>query len=77
MITYDNLDEAIIGQASVWDGGDKVERVIYDGEKIVDLLMGDGMKEVEALEWIEYNIEGGYLGKHTPIIMWGYDSDGL
>ena len=75
MITYDNLDEAIIGQASVWDGNEKVERVIYDGEKIVDLLMGDGMGEVEALEWIEFNIEGGYLGKETPIVMWGYEDD--
>ncbi len=75
MITYDNLDEAIIGQASVWDSNEKVERVIYDGEKIVDLLMGDGMTEVEALEWVEFNIEGGYLGKETPIVMWGYEDE--
>jgi hypothetical protein len=30
----------------------------------------DGMDIHEALEYIEFNIEGAYVGPHTPIIMW-------
>ena len=75
MITYDNLDDAIIGTAHVWSGYEKVERVVYDGEKMVDLFMEDGMSEVEAVEWIEFNMESAYLGPETPIIVWGYEDD--
>ena len=75
MIKYDNLDEAIIGHASVWDGNDKVERVIYSGEKMIDLFMQDGMSELDAIEWIEFNMEGAYLGKETPVIVWECEDD--
>lgn len=75
MITYDGMDDALIGQASVWKSNEKVECAVYSGDKIVDLLMGDGMGAVEALEWIEYNIEGGYLGEDTPIVVWDIEED--
>ena len=75
MITYDNLDDAIIGHASVWDGNEKVERVIYSGEKMIGLFMQDGMSELDAIEWIEFNMEGAYLGKETPVIVWEREDD--
>lgn len=75
MITYDGMEGALIGQASVWDGNEKVERAVYNGEAMIDLLMGDGMNELEAMEWIEYNMEGAYLGKETPVIVWEKQDD--
>jgi hypothetical protein len=27
----------------------------------------------EAREFIEYNIEGGYIGKDTPVLVWRDD----
>jgi hypothetical protein len=30
----------------------------------------DSMDVNEALEYIEFNIEGAYVGPHTPIILW-------
>ena len=33
----------------------------------------DNMDFQEAREFIEYNIEGAYLGPDTPIIVWKYD----
>jgi len=30
----------------------------------------DGMTEEEAIEFIDFNIVGAYVGESTPIIMW-------
>jgi hypothetical protein len=35
--------------------------------------MKDGMDSDEAREFIEYNIEGAYVGEDTPIITWTQD----
>ena len=35
----------------------------------------DGMEEEEAIEWIEFNIIGAWVGAGTPIIVWDFDLD--
>lgn len=71
MIKFDGLEKALIGQASVWGDGERVERLIYSGEKIIDVLMKrDDMSYEEAQEFIDYNIEGLYAGPSTPVIVW-------
>jgi hypothetical protein len=72
MIKYNGLDEAIVGFANVWHpNGTRVERVIYSGEKIVEIYMQrDEMTEDQAIEFIEFNTDGGYVGEDTPIIVW-------
>ena len=48
--------------------------LVYDAEEIRDLLMSrDGMDFGEAREYIEYNIEGAYVGPTTPILVWKHD----
>ena len=48
--------------------------LVYDAEKIRDLLMKrDGMTMEEAREYIEFNIEGAYMGPHTAIVVWTED----
>ena len=37
----------------------------------------DGMTPEEALEYIEYNIEGAYVGEQTPCVMWSQFIDDL
>ena len=56
----------------MWDRtGHREDRLIYSGEKIVAILVArDRMTSDEALEYIEFNIEGAYVGEQTPIIMW-------
>jgi hypothetical protein len=74
MIKYDRYHEAIIGPASIWRDQQMVSVLVYDAEKIRDILMkGDGMKADEAREFIEFNIEGGYLGIDTPVLVWPQD----
>jgi hypothetical protein len=33
----------------------------------------DGMLPEDAREFIEFNIEGGYLGIETPVLVWSKD----
>jgi hypothetical protein len=35
--------------------------------------MKDGISSDEAREFIEFNIEGGYLGLQTPVLAWSQD----
>ena len=72
-ITGEKYDKAISGIASVWQGNQRVETLIYSGQKLMEIFMEEGMTDEEAIEWISFNIEGGYHGPATPIIMWEYD----
>jgi len=75
MIKYDGYNEAIIGPASIWRDNTMVSVLVYDAEKIRNILMTrDGMEADEASEFIEFNIEGGYLGIETPVLVWPDDS---
>ena len=73
MIKYNGYDEAIIGPASIWRESTQVSVLVYDAEKIREVLMRDGMDAEEAREFIEFNIEGGYLGAETPVLVWPND----
>ena len=74
MIKYDGYDEAIIGPAFIWRDRSQVSILVYDAEKIRDILMKrDGMDAEEAREFIEFNIEGIYLGVDTPTLVWPND----
>ena len=73
MIKYDGYDEAIIGPASIWRESTQVSVLVYDAEKIREVLMRDGMDAEEAREFIEFNIEGGYIGIETPVLVWPND----
>ena len=73
MIKYDHYDEAIIGPALIWRDQQQVSVLVYDAEKIREILMRDGMDAEEAREFIEFNIEGGYLGIETPVLVWPND----
>ncbi len=71
MLKMDGFDEALIGRAEPWDtSGDRPARLVYDGGKIVQALQAQGMSYEEAVEYIDFNIEGAYVGPHTPIIVW-------
>lgn len=72
-VVFDNpdFDDAIAG---VTDEG----RVIYDYEKMVECLVKrDGMSEIEALEFIDYNTIRAipYAGELAPIIMYTFERE--
>tara|TARA_R100000951_G_C2592177_1_gene165413 strand:- start:138 stop:431 length:294 start_codon:yes stop_codon:yes gene_type:complete len=71
MITWDRLNDAIIGTG----GRCGMEEVfVYSYDKILDILMTeDEMTEREAIDYIEYNIAGSYVGELTPILVRSLD----
>jgi hypothetical protein len=76
MKKWDGFDIAIIGTASVWNGNERVDVLVYDVEKMVETLIDrDGMPSDDAIEYIDFNIEGAYIGKDTPVMVWSYNDE--
>jgi hypothetical protein len=75
-INFDGLEDAIIGFAWPWQN-QKQKVAVYDYEKILAIFMErDGMTSEEAAEFIDFNVDGAYLGEQTPIIIFmGGDDD--
>jgi hypothetical protein len=74
MKRWNGYDEAIIGPACIWANNVRVNVLVYDGEVIRKILMNrDGMDSQEAREFIEFNIEGAYIGDDTPVLVWPED----
>jgi len=73
MLKIDGHDNAIIGPALLWGPDGRVEVLVYDAELIRRNLVMQGMDAEEAREFIEFNIEGAYVGPDTPILVWPED----
>jgi hypothetical protein len=74
MLKIDGHDDAIIGPALIWRNNTMVSVLVYDAEVIRNTLVTrDAMAFDDAREYIEFNIEGAYMGEHTPVLVWPYD----
>ena len=75
MKKWDGFDECIIGQADIWRGNQRVDELVYSGDRMVDLLVQrDSMTEDEAFEFIDFNIISVYIGIDTPVISFNNQS---
>jgi hypothetical protein len=71
MKRWTDLDKAIIGTTLTYQEGERVPVLVYSGEEIVSVLMiRDGMGRDDAMDFIDFNIEGAYIGKDTPLLVW-------
>lgn len=61
LLVADGFDDAILGV------DERSERVIYSIKKCIDTLIGEGMNTEDAIDYFYYNVEGAYVGEHTPI----------
>ena len=73
-------DSALIGIARIQREKQWVEVAIYSYEALVEHFKNEFLSdkeeplseddaEVEAMEWVDYNVAGGYLGIYTPLII--------
>jgi hypothetical protein len=61
-LTVDGYDNAVIGHEPNRDV------FIYDRQKMVEVAVNEmGMTEEDAVEYLEFNVWGAYVGEHTPI----------
>lgn len=71
VITMLGFEEALVGYT---ERHDDVPVAVYDFEKMVSVLMDrDEMSRQEALEYIDFNVSGAYVGRDTPIILYEFD----
>ena len=67
MVKADGLEDAILGT-----GGriNMDEVLIYSYDKCVQIFMDrDKMTYEEAVEWMEFNVVGAWMGPKTPIFI--------
>ena len=62
----DGFDKALIGVGRQFNR----TLAIYSYEKCVEILVSrDGMTREGAVEFMEYNVLGAWVGEHTPVFM--------
>jgi hypothetical protein len=66
VLTCDGFEKAIIGYGTHFSS----DVIIYSYDECVNILMKrDKMTHEEALEWMEYNVCGAWLGANTPVFL--------
>jgi hypothetical protein len=66
-LLMDGFDEACIGYSQRIN---EPVLAVYSYDKMVEVLMTrDGMDDEEAMEFIEFNCVGAWIGERTPIIV--------
>jgi len=63
ILTIDGFDDAILGINS------NTGVVYYSKEKIIDILISEGMSQIDAIEHADFNIFNNYVGKNTPVFL--------
>jgi hypothetical protein len=64
----DGLEAAIIGRTMHQPGRNNPVYIV-DYKKCIDILVGQGMAEDEADEYLQFNTVGAWVGEGTPIFM--------
>lgn len=67
ILLMDGFDDAIIGYSQRINDP---TLAVYSWELMIKILMErDGMSDEEAMEYIDYNCLGAWVGERTPIIV--------
>ena len=61
-LTADGFDDALVGCTY---GANVV--AVYDIQRMIDVLVNEGMDHDDAVEFLEYNVVSAYLGEKTPL----------
>lgn len=62
----DGFEDAIVGVG----GQCHNELVVYDWDKCVQILIDrDNMGYEEAVEWMDFNVTGAWMGPNTPVFI--------
>jgi len=68
-LKVDGMDAALIGVGQQFNK----HFLIYSMAKVIEILMDrDGMTEIDALEFFNFNIVGAYMGEFTPVFLQDY-----
>ena len=71
-----NHDSALIGIARIKREGEWVEVAMYSYDELIasftEQFRADESDDPEqdAVDWVDFNVMGAYVGKHTPYIVY-------
>ena len=60
-LTADGFEDALVGCTY---GANVV--AVYDINKMIEVLIEEGMEYEDAVEFLDYNVVGAYVGDKTP-----------
>jgi formylmethanofuran dehydrogenase subunit E len=60
-LTADGFEDALVGCTY---GANVV--AVYDINKMIEVLVEEGMEYEDAVEFLDYNVVGAYVGDKTP-----------
>mgnify|MGYP003149665769 FL=1 len=60
-LTADGFEDALVGCTY---GANVV--AVYDINKMIEVLVEEGMEYDDAVEFLDYNVVGAYVGEKTP-----------
>tara|TARA_R110001606_G_scaffold352696_1_gene503118 strand:- start:12814 stop:13062 length:249 start_codon:yes stop_codon:yes gene_type:complete len=61
VLQADGFDRAIIGLEPLSG------KLIYDINKMIDILLEDGLSHIDAIEHLDFNVLNAYVGEKTPL----------
>lgn len=71
ILELSKFEKAEIGICTTWHGDQLVERLVYDAQEMIHILMEeDSMGVSEAAEYIEREFVFKFAGDTQPIILW-------
>lgn len=71
VLLFDGFEEALIGWARPMNSP---TLAVYDWNTMIDIMMSrDGCDMDDAIEFIDFNVVGAYVGPQTPIILYRPD----
>ena len=59
------FDDAILGVVERIG----LQTVCYDLNKVIEILMKQGMDEQDAWDWYQFNMLGAWVGEATPVFL--------
>lgn len=64
-LLLDGFEKALIGYGTQFAH----DVAIYDYERCAAILIKQGMSREDAVEYLEFNTAGAWVGRHTPILL--------
>jgi len=65
LLRMDGFDDAILGVVERIG----LQTVCYDLNKVIEILMKQGMDEQDAWDWYQFNMVGAWVGEATPVFL--------
>jgi hypothetical protein len=65
----DGFDDAVIGVEP------NSMRLVYDRDRMVEILVEEGMTYEDSIEYLEFNTFCAYVGEKTPLYIYVRDTE--